>query len=1393
MDNDNGEIIPQHHNVFSRYLFGRPIQPVPEEREFPVQDTNPWSSFLWNWINPMLRRGFDRVIVPKDFPYVPKKDRILLRFSEFKKYLNKHEPTPDTHYVEIWALLYAIRWRLFISLACKIVVCACQIGMSLIQRRLIEQAQLITEVGGSHSKVIGYTIGTVALDTVLLMCDMGSMYLSIMNSEYARTLMMSCIHDKMLRLGPQQRHDYSPSKIMTISSSDCRRASVVFIQINALVVLPLYLGAAIGILIYMIGVSGLAGVGILLMGLVICCIASYYAASLRLLSMPYQDHRVSLTRETLKNINIIKFYGWEKPFIAIIGKLRSMETRYIRFLELLDAFNVALLLAAPNLGGALSFAVKIIISTGLPAAGAFPSLTLFQIFTPILAQVSFAMTSLSDTVVAAQRLNSFFRLPEVPSYVETFEQNSRNKQITATIEHGDFAWILNSKVEDSTSEKHPKEEVKEKTSSDVEVDSISSEKRVLSDVNLTLYKSTMNLVIGSVGTGKTSLLSTFVNAIPKTSGNVRIAAPVTISSVLSLWSQSCNVRENILFGKEFDRKHYEEIVRICDLKSDFDLFAQGDQTEVGENGVSLSGGQRARLALARCLYADGDLIILDDVLSAMDSRVGNHIYRELLRLAHNGGKTIIFSTNNLKLVNEADFVFELDGKGNVMIVKAEEPSSHEPNEAEKPAKLSPEEEEAARQKEAEFDRKHADELREEEQKENEARLIALSQPPPSQNLAAANVFNTGMIEGRLMDVNTESGIQEERDMKGGFNNLLHPESDVAASGVPLAHPAGDAEMNGQYAVTKQNASQMDEEERATGTVKIGVLVRYFRLNKPSGFALGIGMVLSVICFATAQAMSNVVLNWWTGNKFHKSEGFNLGMYTMVVSLVATFYAVFANLISFSATASATKIHNEAVSGLYRAPMAFFQKNPLGRLMMRFTQDMVNLDTQLLAFARVTFMHLFIILASVIVVFVYLPWVALCLLPMFVIAFVLMSFYRTTSREINRCMQLFDSRGMASLSEHIDGQEVIVAFDQVERSQDRLNDRLDDVISSTLHNEASNFWMAVRGGLMCEIINLVAIFLAVFQIFNLSPEQVGTVISILPEIRTSLTYFFPMYALFDNQLNSVERLDEYASNVPIEGAEIADRTNSTLADWVPTNGEIEFQSVSLRYRPNLPLVLNEFDVHMGGGKKIGICGRTGAGKSTIISALFRLVELSGGKVTIDGQDISELPLDTLRRALAIIPQSPVLFQGTIRSNLDPFVEKSDAEVSDALAKAGLSGPEFALSTDVEAEGTNFSLGQRQMIALARVILRDSKILVLDEATAAVDQGTDEDIQRTLKKVFKGYTVLCIAHRLETIMDYDEILVMGAGGIKLEMGPPKTLWENPESVFRSMCDEAGVSFQ
>lgn len=477
----------------------------------------------------------------------------------------------------------------------------------------------------------------------------------------------------------------------------------------------------------------------------------------------------------------------------------------------------------------------------------------------------------------------------------------------------------------------------------------------------------------------------------------------------------------------------------------------------------------------------------------------------------------------------------------------------------------------------------------------------------------------------------------------------------------------------------------------------------------------------------------------------------------------------------------------------RAPMSFFDTTPLGRITNRFSKDIDTMDNTLTDAIRMYFMTLSMIISVFILIIVYFHFFAVALGPLFIFFCFSAAYYRASAREIKRHEAVQRSFVFAKFSEAVAGTASIRAYGLQDQFAHQVRDAIDGMNSAYFLTFANQRWLSVRLDMIGNCLVFVTGILVVTNRFSINPSVGGLVLSYILTIVQMIQFTVRQLAEVENNMNSTERIHYYATSLDEEAPL---RLKDVRESW-PEKGEIEFDQVKMRYRAGLPLVLQGFHLHVAAGERIGIVGRTGAGKSSIMSTLFRMVELTEGQIRIDGINIAEVGLADLRGRLAIIPQDPTLFRGTIRSNLDPFNEHSDLELWSALRQADLVGQDAQmedktarvhLDSTVEEEGLNFSLGQRQLMALARALVRGSQIIVCDEATSSVDMETDQKIQKTIQTGFKGKTLLCIAHRLKTIINYDRIVVMDQGKIA-ELDTPVNLYEM-NGIFRGMCERSGI---
>lgn len=509
-------------------------------------------------------------------------------------------------------------------------------------------------------------------------------------------------------------------------------------------------------------------------------------------------------------------------------------------------------------------------------------------------------------------------------------------------------------------------------------------------------------------------------------------------------------------------------------------------------------------------------------------------------------------------------------------------------------------------------------------------------------------------------------------------------------------------------------------------------------------------------------------------------------------------------LSVFGTQASKHMLRDSMRHVLRAPMSFFDTTPLGRITNRFSRDIDTMDNNLTDSMRMYFMTLGMIIGVFALIIAYFHWFALALGPLFVMFCFSAAYYRASAREIKRHEAVERSYVFSRFSEGISGVATIRAYRLQDQFSNSVKDTIDNMNGVYFLTFANQRWLSMRLDLIGNLLVFTVGILVVTSRFSINPSISGLVLSYILSIVQMIQFTVRQLAEVENNMNSTERLHYYATaleeEAPLKLGEIPE-------SW-PARGEIRFNNVELRYRKGLPLVLKGLDLHVQAGERIGIVGRTGAGKSSIMSTLFRMTELSGGSITIDDVDISRIGLQDLRSRLSIIPQDPTLFRGTIRTNLDPFSDHSDLELWHALRAAdlvdtdeqplpkkdGTTTPEerqgkIHLDTPVEEEGMNFSLGQRQMMALARALVRNSQIIVCDEATSSVDFETDLKIQHTIMTAFKGRTLLCIAHRLKTIISYDRIVVMDQGKIA-EVDRPIVLYD-ANGIFRGMCDRSGIT--
>ena len=765
------------------------------------------------------------------------------------------------------------------------------------------------------------------------------------------------------------------------------------------------------------------------------------------------------------------------------------------------------------------------------------------------------------------------------------------------------------------------------------------------------------------------------------------------------------------------------------------MLPAGDATEIGERGITISGGQKQRLNIARAIYFDADIVLMDDPLSAVDAHVGRHIFDNAI-LGLLKDKCRILATHQLWVLNRCDRIIWMEA-------------------------------------------------------------------------------------GKIQAVDTFENLMRDHE---GFQQLMEStsvEEEQEAKAPAAASPDAQSKKK-----KKKAKGLMQSEERAVSSVPWATIADYIR---SSGTILNGPFVIFLLILAQGSNITTSLwLSFWTSDKFGFTTGVYIGVYAALGAVQALLTFSFMVSLSIFGTRASKVMLRRAIGRVLRAPMSFFDTTPLGRITNRFSRDVDVMDNTLSDAMRMYFFSVGSIISVFALIIAYFHYFAIALGPLFVIFLFATSFYRSSAREVKRFESVLRSNVFAKFGEGLSGVACIRAYGLRDRFMADLRDAIDDMNSAYYLTFSNQRWLSVRLDMIGNLLVFTTGILVVTSRFNVSPSIGGLVLSYILAIVQMIQFTVRQLAEVENGMNAVERLQYYGQELEEEAPL---HTIEVRKSW-PEKGEIVFDNVEMRYREGLPLVLRGLSMHVQGGERIGIVGRTGAGKSSIMSTLFRLVEISGGRISIDGIDIATIGLHDLRSRLAIIPQDPTLFRGTVRSNLDPFNEHNDLELWSALRQADLVSEEVEqpsadnaakgsgsgngsgsgsgssatpvpaateavvgrdtrihLDSIVEEDGLNFSLGQRQLMALARALVRGSQIIICDEATSSVDMETDDKIQATIASGFRGKTLLCIAHRLRTIIGYDRICVMDQGAIA-ELDNPMVLYEMENGIFRGMCDRSGI---
>ncbi|CAN6320438.1 unnamed protein product [Urochloa humidicola] len=1082
--------------------------------------------------------------------------------------------------------------------------------------------------------------------------------------------------------------------MINIVSVDADRVGIFAWYMHDLWLMLLQVGMAMFILYSTLGLASLAALGATVAIMLANMAPGQMLERFQEKMMGIKDVRMKTTSEILHNMRILKLQGWEMKFLSRIIELRKTETNWLKKYLYTSAAVSFVFWGTPTFVAVVTFGACMLMGIQLESGKVLSALATFRVLQEPIYGLPDTISMVIKTKVSLDRIASFLCLEELPTdAVQRLPSGS--SEFAISISNGCFSWEASPEVP------------------------------TLKDLNFKVRPGMRVAVCGTVGSGKSSLLSCILGEIPKLSGEVQICGTTAYVSQ-SAWIQSGKIQENILFGKEMNKEKYDRVLESCYLKKDLEILPFADETIIGERGINLSGGQKQRIQIARALYQDADIYLFDDPFSAVDAHTGSHLYKECL-LGDLASKTVVYITHQIEFLPSADLILVMkDGR----IAQAG---------------------------------KYDEILGSGE----EFMELLVAHKDALTTLDAIDAMNGG---------NVSSSCSGAAKLK--LSRSLSSSSEKKEK-------ANEDEGNAQ------SGQLVQEEEREKG--RVGFWVYWNYLTEAYRGALVPFVLLAHSLFQILQIASNYWMAW--AAPVSKDVKPPVSMSTLLYVYVALALGsslcilVRSMFLATAAYKTATLLFNKMHMSIFRAPMSFFDSTPSGRILNRASTDQSEVDTNVadqmgsVAFSIIQLVGIVVVMSQAV-------WqVFVVCIPVFAACIWYQRYYLDTARELQRLTGVCKAPIIQHFAESITGLTTIRSFGK-ENQFVATNSHLMDACSKPrLYTTGARGWLCFRlDALTSLIFSFSLIFLISLPTGLINPGVAGLAITYGLSLNRLQSLVVWGMCNLENRIISVERILQYIS-IPAEPPLFM--SGDKLAHNWPSNGEIQLYNLHVKYAPQLPFVLKGLTVTFPGGMKTGIVGRTGSGKSTLIQALFRIVDPTIGHILIDGVDICTTGLHDLRSRLSIIPQEPTMFEGTIRSNVDPLGEYTDNQIWEALDRCQLGDEvrkkELKLDSPVIENGENWSVGQRQLVCLGRVILKQSKILVLDEATASVDTATDNLIQKTLRQQFLEMTVITIAHRITSVLDSDMVLLLLDNGAAIEHDTPNKLLEDKSSLFSKLVSE------
>lgn len=1233
------------------------------------------SYLTMSWLNGLIRQGFRAPLTQEQLPKVDPGLDASINEQDFLNNWNKEVARSGE--VNIWWVLLRTHWKaLALAMSLYLIHHGLHFVNPLMLKLILNHLQTQDEETWKGVLFASFTFITSIMFTVLFNIPnqlMTGLAVKLRNG------LVTAIYKKSLKLSNEARQEFSSGEIINFSSVDSQLILECVPYVEHLIADPLLVIVTMTFLYVELGPAALAGVAFLFLLVPFNTYGNRKIEKCQDILLKNKDERMKITSETLSGIQLIKMYCWEIPFMDKIKGYRNIEVDTLQSTAKLYALSNCTFSSSPVFASLLIFVLYVALDPTnhvLNPEKIFVSISLLSILRIPLELFPIVLFDTIRIGVSIRRIGKFLNAEELEE--DAVGCQTEDPQNAIEIKNGSFSWNKHGDF-------------------------------LLNVGNISISKGSLVAIVGKVGCGKSSLLSCLLGDMVKKQGSVNIDGQVAYIPQEG-WILNTTLKENILFGKPFQSRNYERVIAASALEQDLITMVNGDQTEIGENGVNLSGGQKQRVSIGRAVFANRDVYLLDDPLSAVDSHVGEHIFHNVISSAHGllRDKTRILVTNQIHFLEKMDQIIVMD-QGEVK-----------------------------------------------------------EQGTYQELVASGNQFSALIRD--FGHKNTKEKVRQRQ-------RLLSHMSNGGGEDFPVEDVNSRQDTGGRL---------IRDEEAFHGQVRWSVYLDYMRIigRLPSTsilimFVLGQGLHIS----------STAWLSYWADMNEESNHApiLFLGVYGAIG--IGELMVCFGRQYSlYRACAKASRaLHHKLLFHIIRAPMHFFDTTPLGRILNRFSSDLDVADETLpqeitdflWCFMDISFTLILIAIAT--------PWFIIVAIGLFVLFCSIIIYYIRTSRQLKRLESISKSPILSHISETLRGVTSLRAYHCADQFISRCHDKLNENVACHYLNACSVFWLGARTEFIGALIIFSVALLVVLDRGSISAGLAGMVLTYSFELLEAFSWMVNMACNLEGNSVCLERIMEYYHVDQEDQWTKPDQTAECM-------GAIEFQDYSTRYRQGLDLCLQNISLEIHPQEKLGVCGRTGAGKSSFTKALFRIVEPVEGKILMDGVDITEKGLHDLRSQLTIIPQDPILFSGTLRFNLDPLAQHSDQELWSALEHSHLveyvNTLKDGLEHQVQENGDNFSVGQRQLVCLARALLRNTKILILDEATASVDLETDALIQKTIREKLNQSTIVTIAHRINTILDSDRILVLSDGSVA-ELDTPHSLRNQPNSVFKSMLNAANQS--